>query len=702
MRFLTFLAFLTFAATASAQVSGIGYRLSPAATYVFPDADAGLSNGFEYGGAIGFSLGEFVELGGLYTRSTGFATDFSGFDDLPTALAGIAPRDVALQRYGGELKLNLLRTGLAPYVTTGAGVIRFDPDGLAASRNVYLAGGGGVQLTGADRFALSVGGSVLTYRYNPGSTFLSDDELAGIPLDRADIGQRTVLSPFAKASIQVYLGGRRPGQLSDIDRAYIAQFGSGLSGLSVQIAPTVAYVDFSDRFGYRPTGFAGGEVGFDFGPLVGLRGFYLRGVSEDDPTDIQEIQAYGGLGRFRLSDGSGLVPVLTLGGGYLDVLDGYVPRDGAAVPEGRPFALGGVGLEIPAFSRLRITGEARALAMSTADESDISSPEEVYISPMYRVGVSFGLGGSAGRRVDVVRRDEAEAQLRAELAQQQAELDSLNALRMERQEQILIAQRDSVVAERDSALAASQQRYEAELAEARSTAASRASAYLARIEQAEARGDSLQAATLRAEAEANAEADAQRLRALELEAAIERGEIQLEAATAGETVEVEDIEIREARTITLPIPRVGELYVRYGDPTGTRLLVDGDPQAAGRSDAEIRRMAREAIRAALQAEAVGDSTMTDDERAARIEAALNLALDRADTPSTTVALPEAQIRAIEERLERRFMDEIRALRRDLGLGSADSSREAVPSDPSPTLPVQTAPAETPPPAGQDR
>ena len=666
-----------FALPAAAQVDGIGYRLSPSGTYVLPESDAALSNGFEVGGAVGFSFGEFVELGGQYLYGLGFETDYDGLSDLGNgALAGLTPRDVTTHRYGGDLKLNILRTGLAPYLSGGAGVIRFEPDGLDASRNIYLSAGGGIQLTGADRFALSVGGTVLSYRYNPARTFLTAADLASAGLTFEDVGQRTVLSPLVRASVQVYLGGRRPGELSDVDRAYLSQFRGGLTGLSLQLAPTVGYVDFNDRFAYREVGLVGGEAGFDFGPLVGVRGFYLRGVDEDDPTDIQDIQMYGALGRFRLSDGSGLVPVLTLGGGYLDVLDGYTPRDGFADAEDRPFAMGGVGLEIPAFRRLRVTGEVRALAMSTADRDDVSSPEEVYLSPVYRAGVSFALGGSAGRQIDVVRRDEADA----ELARQQAEMDSTAAADLARQ-------RDALAAQRDSALTAARMEFEAELAAFRQESAMQERRLRDQLADAEARGDSVQIAALRADVD-RAQARAARLNDLTPTDSLGRPlmiEEEIEIVREGSPYD-------SGRTITLPVPRMGELYVRYGDPTGTRLLVDeGAAGSAGLSDEAIRARAREAIRVALVQDAIlADTTLTDDERAARIEAALNAALDRETGPAggTAATLTDAQLREVERRVETRMLDEIRALRRDLGLPPRAATPQEVtaPTTTSPTRP----------------
>ena len=130
----------------------------------------------------------------------------------------------------------------------------------------------------------------------------------------------------------------------------------------------------------------------DLGSLVGLRGCYGRGVETDDPSNFQNIQMVGGLGRFRLGTGSGFVPYLTLGGGYLDVLDGYesdVAGTNSGQPDDRPFALGGIGVEIPVGNRFRLAGEARAMALSNQDEQDVSQPDDIILNPYYRAGLSL-------------------------------------------------------------------------------------------------------------------------------------------------------------------------------------------------------------------------------------------------------------------------------------------------------------------------
>jgi hypothetical protein len=601
-------------------VQGVGYRLAPLGGHVWFDGDAGLSDGYFYGGGLGVSFGEFVELGGQYLRSLDLQSDygrFSGLEEVPElgeALQDLPQRDVFVERYGGELQLRLSSTGLAPFLTGGAGVVRFDPEGRAASENIYLSAGGGIQLTGADRFAVTVQGGLLSYRYNPGTTFFNAEDLAAVGLTPGQFNNVLVSNLSAQASLRLYLGGRRPGELSAIDRAYLDQFGGGLGGLSLQVEPYYARLSFDDAMPYRDQSFAGVEAGPDFGPLVGLRGFYARGVGSDDPFDFQPIQMYGGLLRLRLAEGTGLVPFLSVGAGYLDVLSGYEADPGSLLPapppEDRPFVVGGAGLEIPLSARLRLRGEARAFVLSEQDPSDLSSPEQVYVNPSFRLGVTFGLGGQAGRAPAVVTEAELDRQIREERARREAGF----------------AERDEEVAARERRIAELERE----------------------IELARLRGDAPAAARLEAERE----------------------------VTARVREETRPRSYASDRTVTIPVPAEGEIYIRYGEPGGVqvedapRAAVGLTPSAqatpaAGLSDDELRALVREAIRETGEAQAAPATAQQQ-----RVEEALE-ALLRREIEREGAQLSQQEVQLLERRLLDRFYNELGGIRQELRSGRGD-------------------------------
>ena len=616
-------ALLTAAGPATAQVEGLGYRLAPSGTYVFFDGDAALGDGLLYGGGGGLSFGEFLELNGSYLFGP-FQTDFSGFSgtegdpDLAAALAALPARDVDVQRYGGELKLNLATGAVVPFLTGGAGIVRFSPDGQEASRSLYLLGGAGLQFSLADRYGLSVSADAFGYRYNPGTAFFSGADLDAAGLGLENFNQVEVINPSVRAALSVYLGGRRPGELSAIDREFQRQFSGGLSGLSLVVEPFYGRTDFDDAFNYSDQTFVGGEAGFDLGPLVGVRGFYGRGVESGDPTSFEDIQMYGGDVRLRLNAGDGLIPFLTVGAGYLDVLSGYAdtfddnPEVDRSLAEDRPFAVGGGGIELPIGRRLRAIGEVRALVMSTQDEGDVSRPDDVYFSPSYRAGLSFGLGGSSGSRVAVVRQED--------LARERAE-------------------------------------YEAALATERAVATAREAELQAAIEQARLEGDSLAVA---------------RLRAQQTVARAQTAALPAAPAAPGTVMLPREVRTNQGdRIVTVPLPENGELYVRYGDPGGVNIesATDGTaplaqrapaPAAApGITEAEIREIIRSALR---ESQATQNGAPLTENDVAMIERRIEDRIadrvgerlrdqDRASSSQTEV-----------ERLERRMEDQMREIR----------------------------------------
>jgi hypothetical protein len=428
-----------------AQVSGVSYTIAPAAEHVFFNRNAGLEDGFLYGGEVGFGFGRFVELSGFYLFNDGLKTDFSDVSGLSEttleALSMLPTRDVRFQRYGGNLKFNLLPGSVVPFVELGGGLVQGEPEGLNSSQAIFLSAGAGVQLTLGGRFALMLSAKNFSYRYNLGATFFSEEDLAEVGLSPESFAQTRVNNWALSAGLRAYLGGRQPGEETELDRALRQELEGGLSGLTLRGEGFGGAIEFSDDLAYRSSQrMAGVNLGLNFGPLVGLRGFYWRGV-EDGSLAFDDLQAYGGEMQLNLSSRSrGLSPFLLLGGGYMDVLSGYEGREGAR-PEDEPFLTGGGGAVIPLGSSLRLKGSIRALLMSTEGVDNVNTPSEVKTSFMYSVGLNFVIGGGGRSAGDVVAEQIETSQqgLEAELALANARLDSMRAM-------VLLAQQGDTLA----------------------------------------------------------------------------------------------------------------------------------------------------------------------------------------------------------------------------------------------------------------
>jgi hypothetical protein len=207
-------------------------------------------------------------------------------------------RDVELLRYGARLQANLRTEGLIPYLSMGTGVMQFDTDGVDTYRTLYTSGGAGVTYA-RNRYRISVGGSLRGYRYNPAVAFLSDD--SGITTD-----EETVFTPSLRAGVTLFLGGRPLDQRTSIDASVREQFSSGLRGVRLSVDPFVGRVEWNDALGMpKDQTLRGVNAGVRLGSVLSVHGFYARGASGTDVFDdvtgpFEGIQMYGGEARARL------------------------------------------------------------------------------------------------------------------------------------------------------------------------------------------------------------------------------------------------------------------------------------------------------------------------------------------------------------------------------------------------------------------
>ena len=440
MRFsLLALLAVAFVLPATAQVTGISYTAAPVGVRVFAGDNTGLSNGYLYGGALGLGFGEYLEVSGVYLRSTGFETEFSDYNTdafTRSILEGQAEGfDVDLEQYGTRLRLTVGRGSLLPFVVGGTGILRFD-NGSNESEVIFAEAGVGITFAFQDRYTITVEGSRLGYRYNPYATF-DLGNTAALPSSSDLNQQRRVFSNAVTATARVYLGGRARGELTETDLAVREQ----LRRPRVFAEPSYGIIQFSEDLTGLPDDqpVLGVQAGIDLGPYVGLRAFYLRATDEDElfgnPTEFRDLALYGAEMNFRFSTelAGGLTPYLLLGGGYMDIGDDY--RAGGnllASPESRYFAMGGGGVDVALNKAFRLKAGVRVLLMSNEDADQVSDPANVYYSLMPTAGVEFSLGGgspsSARRGIRDAQARELERQAREAglvASTREAQLDSL-------------------------------------------------------------------------------------------------------------------------------------------------------------------------------------------------------------------------------------------------------------------------------------
>ena len=382
---------------AQAQVTGIGYTLAPTVEYMQWDKKAGLEDGVLVGGNFGIAFGEYLELRARYMQGMNLKTNFKDFGIANYVDSSFTAHDVDLTRWGGELKANLSRGHFLPFVTIGAGIQNISLDTFQQNEMIYVNYGAGIKLSASDRYTLTVEARNTSYNFNPTANLLTDGERTNYDISANDLGVLALKNNWAYGgSLQFYLGGRRPGKLSKLDKAYFQQFTGGFRGIRIPIEPSVGKITFNDNLNYRDTWLVGGYTGLDFSPYVGLRGFYFAGTKDDKiSTDLDELAMYGGELRLKLSVGQGLSPYLMLGGGKIDVTDNYIPEDTLKTAKDQDFVMGGVGITLPLGNSFKLFGGARMLLTSGKNAENIQSKDEVKSSTMYTAGVRLIFGRKA-------------------------------------------------------------------------------------------------------------------------------------------------------------------------------------------------------------------------------------------------------------------------------------------------------------------
>ena len=359
------------------------------------------------GGRVGFGFGEALEIRGIYEKSIDLKNTVDGIDFLDESVAAeFESRDVDVERIGGEFKANIPTGGsLAPYLTLGTGVQKLKVDNFGdtgeerKSEQIYASAGLGFKVNLSDRITLNLEGKNTVFNLDPSNVLYVPADDSDFEEWLGDESNTRMYNWSVLAGLQMYLGGREPSKMNDLDRAYYRKFSGGLGGFKFSLEPGGAYINFNEDSNFKDTYLIGGQVGFDLNQYVGLRGYYYQSTKDEEiSTDWDEMAVYGGDVVAKLNVARGLVPYITLGGGYINVYDSYVGQDGLLGEDSGYFAKGGVGLNVPVTPNLELFGSANLMYTTDRVLDDVQntvSPDELMQHTMYNAGIRFQLGRTA-------------------------------------------------------------------------------------------------------------------------------------------------------------------------------------------------------------------------------------------------------------------------------------------------------------------
>jgi len=379
---------ITLGFNAVAQVKDVSFAIAPTAEYVLWNKKSAIENGFMVGGYVGFGFGKNLELLGSYSQSLGLKSRIDGFSAPDNIKTVFTPTDVDVYRWGGELKGNIPMTySFQPYITLGSGIQTVKANQTTQDA-IYFAFGLGSKFNLTRRLTLNVQARGTHFNSDASNILHNPSEAKTSTYNQwitDNVSNKNMLNWSLQAGLQLYLGGRNPDELTELDNSY-----TNLKNFKVVVAPAIGYIDFDSDNNFRNTYLAGASLGFDFTEYIGVRGFYYQAMKDEKVSlDFDKLSLYGADFLARLNVSNGVVPYITVGAGYLNVGNGYQGKVATVENKSSIFAKGGIGLAIPLSKHLELFGVANLL-YTTGNESAsnaLKSPNKLQSNVFYNAGI---------------------------------------------------------------------------------------------------------------------------------------------------------------------------------------------------------------------------------------------------------------------------------------------------------------------------
>ena len=372
----------------SAQVKDISFAIAPTAEYVWWNKKSAIENGFMAGGYVGFGFGRNLELLGSYSQSLGFKSTIDGFSAPDNIKNAFVSTDVDVRRWGGELKGNIpMAYSFQPYITLGSGIQTIKANEVGQDA-VYFTFGLGAKFNLARRLTLNVQAKGSRFNLDASNILHKTSEPRTSTYNQwitNNVSDKNMFNWSVGAGLQLYLGGRNPNELTELDHSY-----TNLKSFKFVLAPSLGYINFDNDNNFRDAYLAGASIGFDFTEYIGIRGFYYQAMNDEKiSSSFDKLSLYGADFSARLNVSNGVVPYITVGGGYLKAGNGYQGKVATVENESGIFAKGGVGLAIPLGKHLELFGAANMLYTTNNENATnaLKSPDKLQTNILYNAGI---------------------------------------------------------------------------------------------------------------------------------------------------------------------------------------------------------------------------------------------------------------------------------------------------------------------------
>lgn len=376
------MALLLLGVPGSLRGQGIAFGLGAEGSHLNWSDDLGLDDATFLGGYASMAFGRYVRVQLGLSHASSVETRLAETDY--TA----AENRVDATRASTRILLNLGSGTIAPLLAASGGVLRIEPEGRSRADQLFVGWGGGIALRPLPWLETQL--LLEDVRFRMDRSLLSADAGAGPDPDADDLRSHIL----ASLGVAFRLGGQRSSEAADhADRAFSGVTRGSTEGLLIPVEVRGGLLRFDNDFQVEDQPTAAVSLGVGFGPYFGLRGSYLRGGSDALGT----LSGWSGEAIFSVGRITSFSPYILLGYGEIMFDDGFRNGAGNAVPDQNAF-IAGAGIGLALSDRIRLTASLKDYMTTSGSVADAASASDLQHSFGLEAGLSFLLVGSRTNR----------------------------------------------------------------------------------------------------------------------------------------------------------------------------------------------------------------------------------------------------------------------------------------------------------------
>lgn len=255
---------LALTSTSNAAAQGISYTVAPAVQSINWDSDFGLKNHALYGGQASIDFERLISLQGFYFTNDKINTAVDKLGLSGNAAQQLKNQRLQVRSMGANVLWKFWSGGVAPFIKTGGGVLELRPDSGKVSKQIMVNGGAGLRFGANAPVFLDIFADDMMIRADRYAIFSQGG--TALPADPDSKKLRHNLTFGAAVGIPLGLN------TNDRERNAAQSVQWGLSGASFTLEPFAGRMTFDKKLtATSATGATAGSTTLRDQELAGLR-----------------------------------------------------------------------------------------------------------------------------------------------------------------------------------------------------------------------------------------------------------------------------------------------------------------------------------------------------------------------------------------------------------------------------------------------